>query len=71
MTQAKELVERTRKTHCQSVATRYRTVIFCRCGRRLLVGVDSHSDYPPEVARLPVVGSHERLNLEDHSGTQT
>ncbi|MFO7188267.1 MAG: cobalamin-binding protein [Pseudomonadota bacterium] len=29
-----------------------------------LVGVSAYSDYPPEVARLPVVGSHGRANLE-------
>jgi iron complex transport system substrate-binding protein len=39
-------------------------LLFAAGAGTLLVGVDSHSDYPPEAASLPVVGSHERLNLE-------
>ncbi len=47
-----------------SLAPHVTELLFAAGAGEALVGVVSYSDYPPEAARLPVIGSHERLNLE-------
>lgn len=47
-----------------SLAPHATELLFSAGAGDALIGVVSHSNYPPEATRLPVVGSHERLNLE-------
>jgi len=47
-----------------SLAPHVTELLFAAGAGDSLVGVDSYSNFPPEATRLPVVGSHERLNLE-------
>ena len=47
-----------------SLAPHVTELLFAAGAGDALVGVVSYSTYPPEAARLPVIGSHERLNLE-------
>jgi len=47
-----------------SLAPHVTELLFAAGAGDALVGVVSYSNYPPEATRLPVIGSHERLNLE-------
>jgi iron complex transport system substrate-binding protein len=47
-----------------SLAPHVTELLFAAGAGDSLVGVDSYSNFPPEATHLPVVGSHERLNLE-------
>lgn len=47
-----------------SLAPHVTELLFAAGAGDSLVGAVSYSNYPPEAARLPIVGSYERLNLE-------
>lgn len=47
-----------------SLAPHVTELLFAAGAGSKVVGVVQHSDYPPEAARLPQVGSHTRVDLE-------
>jgi iron complex transport system substrate-binding protein len=47
-----------------SLAPHVTELLFAAGAGDTLVGGVSYSNYPPEATRLPIIGSHERLNLE-------
>jgi iron complex transport system substrate-binding protein len=71
-TQARELVDRLGRrvrvpedpSRVVALAPSITEIVFALGQQRRLVGVSTHSDYPEEAKRLPVVGSYVRPDLE-------